>query len=272
MSTTLLAAQKGFGTIDGVLLLIIVAAFGAALYYLKGRIPTIARREVNYLFQSPIAYAVIALFLIGCGVWLFVKVDFFDNNRAELRPLFEAIPLFLAVLLPAVTMRMVSEEKRSGTIELLVTMPVTDSQIVLGKFVGSLFFLTVLLASTLIFPALVSDMGTLDRGQVLASYIGLFLVGAAYLAIGLMTSTWTKDQILALVASVTLCLLFYGANQLLELAWEGAQDGLAFLSVKTHFENIARGVLDSRDLLFYASLIAVPLVIAVQSLQARNWK
>lgn len=268
----LIAAQKGFDTVDGVFLLMVVACFGAALYFSKGRIATIARREVNYLFQSPIAYAVIGLFLVGCGVWLFVKVDFFDLNRAELRPLFETIPLFLAVLLPAVTMRMVSEEKRAGTIELLVTMPVTDTQIVMGKYVGALFFLAVLLASTLIFPLLVASMGNLDAGQVTASYVGLFLVGAAYLAIGLMTSTWTQDQILALVASVTLCLLFYGANQLLELAWEGAQDGLAFMSVKTHFENIARGVLDTRDLVFYASLITVPLVIAVQSLQARNWK
>lgn len=270
--STLLATQTGFRTVDGLLILLVIAAFAAALFMGRGRIATIARREVNYLFQSPIAYAVIALFLLGCGVWLFVKVDFFDNNRAELRPLFETVPLFLAVLLPAVTMRMLSEEKRSGTIELLVTMPVTDTQIVLGKFVGALFFLAILLGCTLIFPALVSDMGTLDRGQVIASYIGLFLVGAAYLAIGLMTSTWTKDQILALVASVTLCLLFYGANQLLALAWDGAQDGLAFLSVKTHFENIARGVVDTRDLLFYATLIGVPLVVAVQSLQARNWK
>ena len=269
---TLLAVQKGFGAVESLILLLIVVAFGAAIYLMNGRIATIARREVNYLFQSLIAYAVIALFLVGCGVWLFVKVDFFDMNRAELRPLFETIPLFLAVLLPAVTMRLLSEEKRAGTIELLVTMPVTDAQIIVGKYVGALFFLTVLLASTLIFPILVGSMGTVDAGQVVASYIGLFLVGASYIAIGLMTSSWTRDQILALVASVTLCLLFYGANELLEVAWEGAQDGLAFMSVKTHFENIARGVLDTRDLLFYATLITVPLVIAVQSLQARNWK
>jgi ABC-2 type transport system permease protein len=245
----------------------------------RRNVSAVARRELAFFFSSPIAYSIIGIFLVGCGIWLLVPhgsgasaVDFFEDNRATLRPLFEIIPLFFAVLLPAVTMRLLSEEKKSGTIELLITMPITDGQIVLGKFLGALGFLTLMLLSTLLFPLLVSGLGDLDGGLVLAGYVGLFLVGAAYIAIGLMTSTWTQNQILAFVAAVALSLLFWGANSILELVWEGARDAFAFMSVSSHFDNIARGVIDTRDVVFYLSFCAVPLVLAVQSLQARNWK
>ncbi len=237
-----------------------------------GNVTAVARRELGFYFASPIAYSVLTVFLVGAGVWLFVGTDFFEMNRATVRPLFEVVPIIFAVVLPAVTMRLISEEKRSGTMELLITMPVTDGDIVLGKYLASLTFLLILLAMSAIFPLIVSTLGDLDGGLVLAGYVGLFLVGASYLALGLMTSTWTRYQILAFFLAAVLALFFYSVNGLLALAWEGARDTFAFLSVKTHFANIARGVIDTRDVVFYLSLIAVPLVIAVQSLQSRNWK
>lgn len=232
----------------------------------------VARRELAFYFNSPIAYVAITVFLAVCGVYLFVSTDFFEANRATVRPLFEQIPLFFILFLPAVSMRLISEEKRSGTIELLVTLPITDAQIVAGKFLGAMGFLAVTLAGTLIFPLIVGGLGDLDTGLVIGGYVGLFLVGAAYLAMGLMTSTWTKNQIVAFILAVLLCTFFYGIDAMVESVWEGARDALAFMSFKAHFENIARGVLDTRDIIFYLSVVVVALVAAVQSLQTRHWK
>ncbi len=232
----------------------------------------LARRELAFFFNSPIAYIAITVFLAVCGVQLFVIHDFFGDNQATLRPLFEQIPLFFILYLPAIAMRLISEERRAGTIELLVTLPVTDTQIVLGKFVGALAFLAITLGATLVFPLIVGTIGDLDAGVVIGSYLGLFLVGAAYLAIGLMTSTWTKNQIVAFIVAVLLCAFFYGVDAMVASFWEGGRDAMAALSFKAHFTNIARGVVDTRDLVFYASVVAVALVAAKLSLEARNWR
>lgn len=235
-------------------------------------IGAIARRELAFFFNSPIAYIAITVFLAVCGVYLFVLYDFFEANQASLRPLIERIPLFFILYVPAISMRLLSEEKRSGTIELLVTWPVSDTQIVLGKFLGGLGFLAVTLLMSLSFPLIVSGLGSVDGGVVAGGYLGLFLVGSAYLALGLLTSTWTQNQIVAFIVAVVLCAFFYAVDGMVASFWETGRDAFAFLSFRAHFANIARGVIDSRDVVFYLSVIVLALVMAVQSLQARNWK
>lgn len=235
-------------------------------------ITAIAQRELAFYFNSPIAYVAITVFLAVCGVYLFVVYDFFGGNQATLRPLVEQIPLFFILYAPAVTMRLLSEEKRAGTIELLVTWPITDGQIIMGKYLGALGFLFVTLVMSLVFPLIVGSVGTLDSGVTMGGYIGLFLIGAAYLAMGLATSTWTQNQIVAFVLAVLLCAFFYGVDSMVASVSEGARDAFAFMSFKAHFANIARGVIDTRDVVFYLSVIAVSLVVATTSLSARKWK
>ncbi len=246
----------------------------------------LARRELGFYFNSPIAYIVITLFLVVSGVMLFVFEvpdsvgDFFKNNEASLRGLFGptsangfgGIPLLFVFLIPAVTMRLIAEEKRTGTIELLVTWPVTDAQIAIGKYLGAVFFTGVMLLATLPLAIIVGSLGSLDTGLVIGGYLGLFLLGAAYAGVGLMTSAWTNNQIVAYLVGALLCGLFYFVDGMLGLLWDGARDFFAALSFKAHFQNIARGVVDLRDIVFYGSFIALSLVVTVMSLQARNWK
>jgi len=235
-------------------------------------VSAIASRELAFFFNSSIAYIAITVFLAVSGVYLFVLYDFFEGNQATLRPLFEQIPIFFILYVPAITMRLLSEEKRSGTIELLSTWPVTDGEIVLGKFFGALGFIVVTLAVSLVFPIIVGSLGALDTGMVLGGYVGLILLGAAYAALGLLTSTWTQNQIVAFILAVLLCAFFYAVDGMVASVWEGGRDAFAFLSFRAHFANIARGVIDSRDVVFYLSMIVGALVLSVQSLQARNWK
>lgn len=246
----------------------------------------LAKRELGFYFNSPIAYIVIALFLVVSGLMLFVfdvpdlGVDFFAANEASLRGLFGptspesfgGIPLLFVFLIPAVTMRLIAEEKRTGTIELLVTWPVTDAQIVLGKYLGAVLFVGVMLVATLPLVFIVGGLGSLDVGVVIGGYVGLFLLGAAYAGLGLMTSSWTSNQIVAYLVGALVCGLFYFVDGMLGLVWDGGRDFVAGLSFKAHFQNVARGVVDLRDLVFYASFITVALVITTLSLQARNWK
>ena len=235
-------------------------------------ISAIAGRELAFLFNSPIAYIAITVFLAICGVYLFVMHDFFGANQADIRPLLEQIPLFFILYVPAISMRLISEEKRSGTVELLATWPVTDVEIVVGKFMGAMGFLLVTLAMSLVFPILVGQLGVVDTGAVMGGYLGLILVGAAYLAMGLLTSSWTENQIVSFILAVLLCTFFYSIDGLVGSFWEAGRDGFAALSFRAHFANIARGVIDSRDVIFYLSFIALALFMTVQSLQARRWR
>jgi len=235
-------------------------------------ITTIARRELSFYFNSPIAYIAITVFLAICGVYLFVGHDFFAGNQATMRPLFEQIPVFFILYAPAITMRLLSEEKRSGTVELLATWPITDLQIILGKYLGALLLLTITLAMSLIFPLLIASLGDLDMGLVLGGYIGLLLVGAGYMAMGLATSTWTENQIVAFILAVLLCTFFYAIDAMVGSIFADARDAFAFLSFRAHFANIARGVIDSRDFVFFLTVIGASIGVATMSLQARNWK
>ncbi len=262
-------------------------AGGSALAMKPGRnVWALARRELGFYFNSPIAYIVIALFLVVSGLMLFVfdvpdtNGDFFAANEASLRGLFGptnpesfgGIPLLFVFLIPAVTMRLIAEEKRTGTIELLVTWPVSDAQIVLGKYLGAVLFVGIMLLATLPLVFIVGGLGSMDTGVVIGGYVGLFLLGAAFAGLGLMTSAWTKNQIVAYLVGALVCGFFYFIDGMLGLVWDGGRDFFAALSFKAHFQNVARGVVDLRDIVFYGSFIAIALVVTTLSLQARNWK
>ena len=237
----------------------------------------LARRELAATFDSPIAYIAGAVFLMTTGLLFFFGLggqdDFFAAREATVRPLFEYAPWVLAVILPAVTMRLVAEEKRQGTLELLVTLPVTDTQIVLGKLLGAMGFLLVALAMTLVLPALVFSIGRPDPGAIVGGYCGLLLIGTTFLALGLMASTWTQNQIVAFIVGLMLCMFFWTATDaLVRVVTDQPPPALALLSFQSQFTDFARGVIDLRNVLYFLSVITVAVLASTYSLRARQWQ
>ena len=230
-----------------------------------------ARRELKTYFNSPIAYIIIVLALVISG-WLFF-LDFFLAGQATLRSLLTGwMPMVFLVFVPAITMRLIAEEKKSGTIELLVTLPVTDWEIVLGKYLASLALLAVTILLTISYAITVSLLGDPDGGAIFGQYFGLLLLGAAYLAIGLFASGITANQIVAFLAAIVITAAFFLVDKFTPFFPGPLASILEFLGVNYHFENMARGVIDTRDLLYYASLIFLFLFLAVRALESRKWK
>lgn len=240
---------------------------------------TIARREFFAYFGSPVAYIAIAVFLVLLGVTFFFKIpfllpkeDFFEAREATLRPLFEWMVFLFTIILPAISMRLLAEERRMGTLELLLTLPVTETEVVLGKFVGALGFLGIATAVTLAYPILVAALGTPDPGPLVGGYFGVLLVGAAYLAVGLLASAWTASQITAFLVAIAICAAFTFVDRLPEALGLPAIEAANLLSFNAHFRSIARGVLDTRDLVFFLSVIAGSVALAAHSLESRKWR
>jgi len=233
---------------------------------------TIARRELRSYFDSPVAYIVVVAFLLVAG-WMYFSA-FFLMGRADLRPFFAPSPfspsMLLVILAPAVTMRLVAEERRSGTIELLTTLPVTDTQIILGKFFAALLLLSSALGITVFYAITVSLVGDLDWGPVIAGYVGLILFSGSLLSIGLLCSTMTNNQIVAFIVSFIICAALYFIYWLQFFVPEALAPLVEYLSVSYHLDNIARGVLDSRDVLYYLTLTGGALFLAVRSLNRQH--
>ncbi len=237
---------------------------------------TIAHRELRATFDSPIAYIAGTVFLIASGLMFFFGIDgsqdFFEARQATLRPLFDSAPWVLAVILPAVTMRLMAEERKTGTLELLVTLPVSDVTIILGKLLAATGFLVVALAMTLVFPALVIMVGDPDVGAIIGGYVGLLLIGITFLSLGLMTSTWTENQIVAFILGLLLCVFFWTATDaLIKLAFERPPSALLLLTFKNQFNSFAKGVIDLRNVVYFASVTTVAVMAATYSLKSRNW-
>lgn len=226
---------------------------------------TIAKRELTGYFASPVAFVFIVIFLLLSGFFSFMVSGFFERGQASLETFFVWHPWLYLFLVPAVGMRMWSEERRLGTIELLLTMPVTPWQAILGKFLAS--WVVVGLALGLTFPVwiTVNYLGAPDNGVILAGYIGSFLMGGAYLAITAMTSAMTRNQVVAFIVSVVLSLFLILAgfppvtNMLIHWAKPWMIEAIAAFSVMTHFESLQKGVLDSRDILYFLSVIGFSL-------------
>ena len=233
----------------------------------------IAGKELGLVFSSPIAYLFLAAFL-GATLFVFFWGEaFFARNISDVRPMFESLPVLLIFLASALTMRMWSDERRTGTLELVVTVPANAVEFVLGKFVACWTLLLVALLLTVPLPVTVAMLGDLDWGPVFAGYVAAALLGAAYLSIGLMLSARTENQIVALILAVFGCGVFYlvGSPFLTELVSNQVADVLRGVGAGSRFESITRGVLDLRDLYFYASVMAVFLALNVYAVDAHGW-
>src|SRR5262250_1715152 len=218
----------------------------------------VARREFKTFFQSPIAYIVIGVFLLVTG-WLYFSTLFLGGT-ASLRSFFGFAPVLFMVFAPAVTMRLLAEERKSGTLELLLSMPIKDWEVVMGKFTAALAMVAVALVWTLPYPISVSSLTakgiSFDWGPVLGGYFGLLLLASSFLALGLWASALSRNQIVGFIIGLLLCFSFYFVDKFAFFLPSSLAEVLQFLSVDYHFENISRGVFDTRDLLFYLSLTA----------------
>lgn len=217
----------------------------------------IFKKEFNDYFSSPIAYIVIAVFLLLTG-WLFFST-FFIHGQANLRDFFNRLPFLFAIVIPIITMRLFSEEFNVGSYEILLTMPVSYSDIILGKFFAAMAFVTAMLVPTLAYPIFITYLGDLDWGVVVGSYTGALLLGAAYAAIGLFASSLTRNQIIACIVGIVICSILFIMDKMLFFFPEGMLSVIAYLSTVTHFENIAKGVVDSRDIIYFLSIVFLGL-------------
>jgi len=237
---------------------------------MSNHIAILCKKELKDYFDSPIAYIVITIFLLITG-WFFFS-DLFLVNQASLRNLFSIVPFIFMFFVPAVTMRLISEEKRSGTIELLLTLPVRDHEIILGKFLAGMILISVAVILTLVYTLTLSGLGDLDAGSVVAGYIGLIFLGATYVSVGVFTSSLTQNQIVAFITSFLFIFILFMLNKVLIFVPSFLASFFEYLSVDYHFSNISRGVIDSRDLIYYLSIIFLFLFLSVRALESRKWR
>jgi ABC-2 type transport system permease protein len=230
---------------------------------------TIFRREIRSYFNSPVAYVVIVVFLAIVG-WFFSS-NLFLMNVASMRVVFELVPLIFLFFIPAITMRLLAEERKSGTLELLTTRPVRDSEIVLGKFLAAWALVGITLIPTLLYVVVLASLGPLDIGPVLSGYLGLLLMAAVYIGVGLLASSLTENQVVAFIIGFLIVLALFLLNKVLIYVPEGLASTFEFLGIDYHFSNIARGVIDSRNVIYFSSLIAFSLLLATVSLERRKW-
>jgi ABC-2 type transport system permease protein len=228
----------------------------------------IFRKELRSFFNSPIAYIVIVVYLAILG-WFFVS-NLFLNNMSTLRTVFEMTPFLLLFFAPAITMRLISEEKKSGTLELLFTKPIKEYEIVIGKFLAAwvLYFFTLL--PTLCYYITVASIGTLDTGAVIGGYLGLLFVGAVFLGISVFGSSLTENQVVAFIVSLFIVFALFMLDKILFYLPTQLAAILEYISVDYHFSNIARGVIDTRDLIYYLSMVGFSLLLATNVLQKRR--
>ncbi len=240
---------------------------------------TIAKREFRSYFDSPLAYIVICLSFFALGVvFFFLNGGFWQLDRASISRLFDLAPIGLSFLvIPVVTMRLVAEERRSGTLEMLITLPVKDSDVVLGKYLGALGLILALVFSTLAYPLVMFkapwNLGPLDGGPVASGYFGMVLFSAAAVALGLLISALTESQAVAFFITFFAlgALWLFGdlANKATELPWAAAF--LNYISFQSRLSNFSRGLVDSRDVVFFLSVTALSLMVAFRALERRKW-
>jgi ABC-2 type transport system permease protein len=233
---------------------------------------TIFQKEFKSYFNSPIAYIFIITFLLFSN-WLFFRT-FFLIGQAHMRPLFGILPWLFLILAPAITMRAWAEEKKMGTMEVLMTLPLKDYEIVLGKFLASFIFLIIAVLLTFPLALTIYFLGKPDNGTIIGGYLGACLMGGAYLAIGLFISSLTQNQIVAFIVSIVVCFAFLiiGEDIVLMSAPAILSPVFTYLGLGAHFESISRGVIDSRDLLYYSSIIGFFLFLNTLAIESRKWK
>ncbi len=233
----------------------------------------ITKRELTSFFDSLIAYVMIIIFLglSGFFTWLFGS-NVFLTGQADLQVFFGISYWTLFLFIPAITMRALAEENRSGTIELLSTKAVSDWQIVVGKFLASLLLLVIALACTIPYYITVSRLGDVDHGAIIGGYFGLLLLSAMYISVGIFSSSLTNNQIVAFLIALCIGIFFHILFQLMASGSTGMIGSiLDYLSARSHFESLSRGVIDTRDLIYFGSFILGGLVLSQTMLSKRNW-
>jgi len=220
-----------------------------------GPVLGLTKKELYSYFFSPIAYVVMVIYLAISGWFFFSR--FFLFGQLELRTFFGIAPLLLMFLAPAITMRLLSEEMNTGSYEMLMTLPVSVTQMLVGKFLAALTFLTLTIGLTISYPLTISTIGPLDWGPIIAGYIGLILLGATYIAVGLLTSALTRNQIVAFILGFAICFLLFLVDKTLMFI-PGPLVGLfEYLGVEFHFQNFTRGIIDSKDVIYFLSLLLI---------------
>ena len=220
----------------------------------------IFRKEFSAYFISPIAYIVISIFLLVTG-WFFFTT-FFLFNQANLRTFYTLLPIVFAFVIPAITMRLISEELNIGSDEILLTMPVTYADVIIGKFLASVALIMTMLLPTLAYPLTVSFMGQLDWGPVVGGYVGAVFMGAAFSAVGLFASALTRNQIIAFIIGLAICFTLTLIDKMLFFLPQSLLGVFSYLGADFHFQNIAKGIIDSRDILYFISVCFVGLFAA----------
>jgi ABC-2 type transport system permease protein len=228
----------------------------------------IFRKEFNTYFVSPIAYIVIAIFLLVIG-WFFFAT-FFLFNQANLRTFYALLPIVFAFVIPAITMRLISEEINVGSDEILLTMPVTFRDVILGKFLASVALVAAMMIPTVAYPLTVSFLGQLDWGPVVGGYLGAVFLGAAFSAVGLFASALTRNQIIAFIIGLAICFTLTLIDKMLYFLPQSLLGVFAYLGADFHFQNIAKGIIDSRDILYFVSICFVGLYGAYLALLHRH--
>ncbi len=227
------------------------------------------RRELGAYFNQPVAYVVITAYLLICG-WFFTS-NLFLAGQAEVRGFLQMAPLMLVFFLPALSMRLLAEEWKNGTMELLVTLPLRDRDVVLGKFLAVFAVFAVAQGLTLLYPITVGILGHPDVGQMVAGYTGLLLTGAAFAAIGLLASALTSSQVVAFILGFFVCFGLYIMGSALSLVPSVLLPLFEFISVDGHLANFSKGVVDLRDVLYFGSVVVLCLAATVNALQGRRW-
>ncbi len=228
---------------------------------------TVAGKELRSYFSSPIAYIVITVFLIFTGFFFFK--DFFYFNQAEMRGLFQLLPLMFCFVLPAVTMRLFAEERHSGSLEILLTLPLGMWEIVLGKFAAALIFTQIMLSPTLFYFVTVVLVGSPDPGPVAGGYIGALFLAAALISIGLLFSSVTRNQIVAFILAWGAAFSLWLIDKI-TIFLPSSLGFLSYLGTDFHFQNISRGVIDSRDIIYFISVSALAMMFTVKILERRR--
>ena len=235
---------------------------------------TIAKREFRSYFDSPLAYVVICLSFFGLGLMFFM--GFWDVGRASMQRLFEYMPAGLSiVVVPVVTMRLMAEERRSGTLEMLITLPVKDSDVILGKFLGAFGLVMVVVVASLAYPIMMFlapwNLGPLDPGPVVSGYIGVILFAAAAVAVGLLVSSLTETQAISFFVTFFVLGAFWFASALADRFFGGAADLLHYVSFQSRMSGFMRGLVDTRDVIFFFSITALALMVSFRALERRKW-
>ena len=232
----------------------------------------VVRKELRSYFASPVAYVVIAAFLLMAGVFFaIILVAQPGTAEASLAFVFGNLPVILLLVAPALTMRLLAEEQRSGTIELLLTAPIRDWEVVLGKYLASLVMFLIPVAITLTYALVLARYGAPDRGPIISGYVGLILFGATFLAIGLLASSLTQNQVVAALVAVAILLGLWLIGVFAASARPPVSDFLTYLSVIGHYNEFNSGLIDTKNVAYFLLVIATALFLTVRSLETRRW-